>query len=55
MTPHTPHSYPGYELKSLIRIKQSIFIKNKCVECVDYKLAFVSNENSNTLLLFIGV
>jgi len=55
MTPHTPHSYPGYELKSLIRIKLTVFIKNRCVECVDYILAFVSNKNFNTLPLIIAV
>lgn len=55
MTPHTPYSYPDYDYKSIIRINQSIIIKNKCVECVDYNLAFIFNKNFNTLPLISGV
>ena len=55
ITPHTPYSYPRYDLKSIIRIKLLVIIKNKCVECVVYNLTFISNKNFNTLTLIIAV
>ena len=55
ITPHTPYSYPRYDYKTIIRIKLLVIIKNKCVECVVYKLTFISNKNFNTLTLIIAV